>query len=80
MVAAKPGDADASAALKGSRTVDYALEGKHTAAIYDGERLSPGMAFSGPAVIEDAGTTIVVHPGNQVSIDAYGNTHIVLEG
>ncbi len=80
MVPAEPGDADASAAVKGSRTVDYALEGKHKATIYNGEKLLPGMAFGGPAVIEDPGTTIVVHPGNQVSIDAFGNTHIVLEG
>ena len=40
------GPADASPAVKGSRAVDYALEGVHTATIYDGEQLSPGMAFT----------------------------------
>lgn len=79
MVAAALGDADASTAVKGEREVDYALEGKHVATIYDGEKLKPGMAFLGPAVIEDSGTTVVIHPGNAVSIDAYGNIHIVLE-
>lgn len=74
------GPADATPALKGEREVDYALEGNHAAAIYDGDKLAPGMAFTGPAIIEDSGTTIVIHPGNQVSIDAYGNTHIEIGG
>ena len=65
-------------ALKGRRKVDYALEGVHDAAIYDAEKLEPGMTFTGPAIIEDPGTTIVVHPGNRVSIDAFGNTHIAI--
>jgi len=79
MQPAKLGDSDASGAKKGSREVDYALEGKHLATLYDGDKLSPGMAFNGPAVIEDSGTTVVVHPQNSVSVDAFGNIHIVLE-
>jgi N-methylhydantoinase A len=66
----------AQAALKGHRDVDYALEGIHKAAIYDGEKLEPGMAFAGPAIVEDSGTTVVVHPGNRVEVDGYGNIHI----
>lgn len=65
-------------ALKGRRPVDYALEGIHEAAIYDGTRLEPGMAFTGPAIVEDPGTTVVIHPGNRVEIDGYGNIHIIL--
>jgi len=65
-------------ALKGHRNVDYALEGVHRAAIYDGTRLEPGMTFSGPAVIEDPGTTTVVHPGSRGAVDGYGNIHIEL--
>ena len=68
--------AKAEAALKGHRDVDYALEGVQKAAIYDGTRLEPGMTFAGPAIVEDPGTTIVVHPGNRVSVDGYGNIHI----
>ncbi|WP_417589055.1 hydantoinase/oxoprolinase family protein [Pararhodobacter oceanensis] len=74
------GDADATPAHKGQRQVDYALEGKHTADIYDGTKLAPGMKFDGPAIIEDPGTTIVIHPGNKVEIDAYRNTHIHVGG
>jgi len=65
-----------SAAVKGERKVDYALEGIHTATIYDGTKLEPGMTFSGPAVIEDPGTTVVIHPGNGVEVDGFGNIHI----
>lgn len=67
-------------AVKGRRMVDYATEGRHEATIYDSTKFEPGMAFTGPAVIEDPGTTIVVHPGNRVSIDEFGNTHIETRG
>ncbi len=56
--------------------VDYAQEGRHEAAIYDGTRLRPGMTFMGPAIVEDPGTTIVIHPGNAVSVDEFGNINI----
>ena len=72
------GDPDATSAIKGQRQVDYALEGKHNATIYNGEKLQPGMVFDGPAIIEDSGSTIVVHPSNSVEIDAYRNIHINL--
>jgi N-methylhydantoinase A len=69
-----------SDAIKGKRQVDYATEGEHEATIYDGEKLEPGMSFAGPAIIEDPGTTVVIHPGNRVTIDDYGNTHIEIRG
>lgn len=68
----------ASDAVKGQRDVDYALEGVHQATIYNGDLLLPGMSFNGPAIIEDSGTTTVVHPHNSVEIDAYRNIHITL--
>ncbi len=79
MAPAPLGDADAASAIKGSRNVNYALDGNHEATIYNGDQLNPGMQFVGPAIIEDAGSTVVIHPGNQVSIDAYRNIHIELE-
>ena len=72
------GGADAEPARKGRREVDYALEGVHRAAIYDGERLEPGMAFAGPAVVEDPFSTVVVHPGDRVSVDGYRNLHVAV--
>jgi N-methylhydantoinase A len=64
------------AARKGRRLVDYATEGVHRADIYDAAKLEPDMTLAGPAVIEDPATTVVVHPGQKVAIDKYGNIHI----
>ena len=64
---------DASACIKNKRTIDYALDGIYTAQIYDGTALKPGMKFIGPAIIEDPGTTIVIHPKNEVVVDSYSN-------
>jgi N-methylhydantoinase A len=69
-----------ASARKGRREVDFALEGIHSADIYDADKLEPGMSFTGPAVVEDPGTTIVIHPGNPVTIDAWGNIHIAVGG
>ena len=69
---------DAGVAEKGVRDVDYALEGVHEATLYDGTLLEPGMRFEGPAIIEDPGMTVVVHPGNQVRMDGFGNILIKL--
>ncbi len=31
------------------------------------------MGFDGPAIIETKGSTVVVHPGNELTVDDYGN-------
>lgn len=64
------------AALKGRRMVAFSTEGEQLADIYDAARLEPRMAFDGPAIIEEPGTTIVIHPGQRATIDCYGNTQI----
>jgi N-methylhydantoinase A len=69
-----------SDASKGRRTVDFATDGIHESEVYDGERLEPGHAFMGPAIVETRGTTIVVHPGNEATVDDYGNIIIALGG
>ena len=63
-------------ARKGRRPVDYATEGVHDADVYVGELLEPGMRLDGPAIIESRGTTVVVHPGDEVVVDDYGNVVI----
>lgn len=80
MQKSEPTGTKVEAALKGHRDVDYALEGIHKAAIYDGTKLEAGMKFTGPAVIEDPGTTIVIHPDNKVEMDGFGNLHIIVAG
>jgi N-methylhydantoinase A len=71
--------ADVGSARKGTREVDYELEGVHRADIYDGTALEPGMSFSGPAIVETPGATVVVRPGDAVRMDDYGNLHIDLD-
>jgi N-methylhydantoinase A len=65
-------------ALKGRRAVDYATDGVHEAEIYVGELLEPGMRFEGPAVVETRGSTVVVHPGDDLVADDYGNLVVTL--
>lgn len=67
-------------ARKGRRTVDYAPEGCHEADVYVGELLEPGMEFSGPAIVESRGSTVVAYPGNAVCVDDYGNLIITTNG
>jgi N-methylhydantoinase A len=66
-------------AIKGSRTVDYAPDGVHEGTIFDGGLLEPGMHAGGPAIIETAGTTIVVRPSDVFDIDRFGNVHLTVE-
>lgn len=68
--------ADVVDARKGRREVDYELAGTHTADVYDGTALEPGMAFGGPAIVETAGATVVMRPGDEARMDEYGNLHI----
>ena len=44
--------------------------------IYDGALLVPGNRIRGPAVIETTDTTVVVHPGRSLVVDAFGNFEI----
>ncbi|MGI9423646.1 MAG: hydantoinase/oxoprolinase family protein [Hyphomicrobiaceae bacterium] len=60
-------------AKKGTHDVDFVREGVQRSDIYDGTLLEPGMTFCGPAIIEDPGTTTVVHVGQTAAIDSYGN-------
>jgi len=45
--------------------------------IYDGAFLKPGNKIKGPAVIETTQTTVVIHPGRTLKVDAYGNFEIL---
>ncbi len=72
------GSSDAGPAVKGQREVDFLEAGVHLATLYDGARLEPGMTFLGPAVVEEAETTVVLPPDARCHMDAYGNYRIEL--
>jgi len=42
--------------------------------------LKPGNTVAGPTVIETTDTTVVVHPGKTLRVDAFGNFEIDLKG
>lgn len=41
--------------------------------VYDRAALAPGSKLSGPAIVEQIDTTIVIHPSQEVRVDKYGN-------
>lgn len=63
------------ATAKTSERQIYWAEWKKLAStpIYDGYQLLPGNAIDGPCVIETTTTSIVVHPGQRVEVDALRN-------
>src|SRR5262249_20225450 len=74
-------DAIPAAARRGSRAIWCAgLKRTADTPIFDGALLKPGNAITGPTVIETTDTTVVVHPGKTLRVDAFGNFEIDLKG
>lgn len=69
----------ATDALKEKRPVYYEQEGWVDTVVYNRAKLEPGMAFSGPAVIEEQAAVTVIYPDQKASIDEYGNLIIETE-
>jgi N-methylhydantoinase A len=69
----RPADASLDAAIKGERPAFLANARdfvNHT--VYDRYKLYPGAAFSGPAIIEERESTVVVGEDARVVVDEYG--------
>ena len=63
---------DPSVALKGERRAYFS--GKpYNVPVYEGGRFECGFVVTGPALIEQANTTVLVPPGYRLVCDAYGN-------
>ena len=63
-------------AIKSRRKVDFDQFGDRVSDIYDFDLLEPKMTFTGPAIVEDASTTVVIFPGQKCTVDDYANLHI----
>jgi N-methylhydantoinase A len=63
----------------GTRRVDFGSEEVLDAVIYNGNLMEPGMELRGPAVIQEPVVTLVVPPGERVTIDDYGSYHVQLK-
>jgi N-methylhydantoinase A len=63
----------------GVREVYWTQPGRAvTTSVYQGELLRPGNTLAGPVVIETPDTTVVVHPGQSLGVDRFGNFEITL--
>lgn len=75
---AEPGTVtEATAALKGHRDAYFGVEFVSTP-IYDGPQLGTGVTITGPALIEEPFTVIVVPPGSTATLDSTGNYVLML--
>ncbi|PZS36035.1 MAG: 5-oxoprolinase [Pseudonocardiales bacterium] len=69
-----PGDGAASRARTGTRPVCIDAEiGYVDTAVYWRADLAPGDVICGPAIIEEYGSTVPLHPGYRARVDGYGN-------
>lgn len=69
---ARDAQGDVSTALDHRRPVYFGTDYVDTP-VYCGDKLGTGHRIDGPAVIEEAFTTIVLNPGDQATLDANGN-------
>jgi len=68
-----------AAALRGTRPVYFAEAGRHLdTPTYDRAALVAGNRISGPALVEEYASTTVVHPGDTVEVDAFGDLVIAI--
>ena len=74
-----PAISSASAAVKGHRPAYFPeANGFVPTPIYDRYRLAPGSAFTGPAIVEERESTVVIGPGAPCHIDGHHNLVVEL--
>ena len=64
-----------SGSLDSARTAGRPIwfdDGFITTPVYDREKLAAGVTFTGPAVVEEFGSTTVVFPGQKAEVDPHG--------
>ncbi|MFF5259848.1 hydantoinase/oxoprolinase family protein [Actinomadura viridis] len=75
-----PGADDADAALIGERPVHFPETGRVPTRVYRGEGLGAGAGLRGPAILEFAGTTVVIGPSQSLTVDRHSNLVIDCKG
>lgn len=69
-----------SEAIIESRPVYFEGNGWVATRVYDRKKLSPGIALEGPAIVEERSSSTVMHPGQSLTVDEYGNLIIYTGG
>jgi N-methylhydantoinase A len=59
-----------------SRPVYFASSGFVDTPVFARHTLAAGHVITGPAIVEQLDTTTVIYPGQQTTVDAYGNLHL----
>jgi N-methylhydantoinase A len=72
-----PGDGGTDRAVTGTRRVFF--DDWADTPTYDRTRLAPGDVVTGPAVVEEFGSTVPVHPGFAATVDRFGNLLLTRE-
>ena len=68
------GDDASTSPIKETRPVYFAeTDGPVDCPVYDRYKLASGHKITGPAIIEEADSTTVIHPGYRAIVDEYGN-------
>jgi N-methylhydantoinase A len=68
----------AAATPAGTREVWFDARAATRTQVYQRETLQRGAALTGPAVIEQFDSTVLLHPGDRATVDRYGNIQIEL--
>ncbi|RBY88760.1 hydantoinase/oxoprolinase family protein [Blastococcus sp. TF02A-26] len=77
LVELPPGQGGTDRAVTGSRRVFF--DDWVDTPTYDRPRLAPGDVVAGPAIIEEFGSTVPVHPGFRATVDPHGNLLLTKE-
>jgi N-methylhydantoinase A len=72
------GTGDVRRAVLGTRRVHY--DEWSQATIYDRTELGAGDRVSGPAVVQEFGSTVPIHPGFSARVDTFGNLIVTRTG
>ncbi len=74
-----PGDGNPASAMKGSRSVYFPeIAGFTECPVFDRYRLRAGDMLSGPAIIEERESTVVIIPDSRATVDRSGNIAVDL--
>jgi N-methylhydantoinase A len=65
---------------KGERRVYLSGAGWVPCPVFERAGLGPGAALAGPALVEEAGATIVLYPGHRGTVDGLGNLLVSVPG
>ena len=62
-----------------TRSVWHGVQGWQDTPVYDGAEIRPGHRLSGPALVEERTTTVLVGPGDKLWVDEDGNFFIDID-